>query len=115
MEAYEWTDGGKELLIRIELFIQENGGRMSLVNKIENEERGVRESKWRVSQVNNGPKKRYKRKKRPQVKIFKGNERIIFKTTTMAARFIGTSTVNVRASVHKGYKTHGWNCSYIRL
>lgn len=110
----EWTPGGKELLIRIQLSIQQAGGRLSMIQQIEAEERYIRERKWRESKVEPNPTP-YKRKRRKPIKITKGKTSLIFKTSREAAKHIGVKPHNVIASISKGFKTNGWQCLRVAI
>ena len=107
MEQFEWTQGGKELLIRIELIIQQSGGRVALANDIIKEDRKYRLNSFhipRVKTMNN----------QCLLTISKGKHHRKFDNVRLASYYMGTNPANIYSCIRQGYRCRGWDVKYFK-
>lgn len=107
-----WSESGKQLLLAIQSYIDQHGGRKGLLNKIYDEDRELRKKKYLESYTG-----RYYaaiRVDRKCVLARRGESKgKFFKNTTDAAIYFGTKSVSIRASIHGKYKHLGLKFEYI--
>lgn len=106
MEQFDWSPGGAELLLVIQLYIRENGGNLPLANKIIAEERAFRNGKQDPIRKKLGPRLIKK------VRVWKGRVHRKFDSSILAAEFLETTVNNLQACIRYGCKSKGWNVDY---
>ena len=107
---HEWTPEGLQLLLAIESYIKQHGGRHALLSKVLKEDRTVRNSvRVKLSTtVNNAPIR-----KRKMVLLIKGNSRKKFNSLNEAATFIGCFYGSIRSAIYTKHRIYGWVPQYV--
>ena len=107
---HEWTPEGLQLLLAIESYIKQHGGRHALLNQVLKEDRTVRNS-VRVkltTTVKNAPIR-----KRKMVLLIKGNSRKKFDSIIEATAFLGCPKNSIRSSIYTKHRIYGWVPQYV--
>ncbi len=107
---HEWTPEGLQLLLVIESYIKQHGGRHALLNQVLKEERTVRNAvRVKLStMVKNSPIR-----KRKMVLLIKGNSRKKFNSLNEATAFIGCFEGSIRSAINTKHRIYGWVPQYV--
>jgi len=108
---HEWTPEGLQLLLAIESYIKQHGGRHALLNQVLKEERTVRNA-VRVkltTTANNNTAVR----KRKNVVLINGRKRKKFDSVNEATAFLGCPKNSIRSSIYTKHRIYGWVPQYV--
>ena len=108
---HEWTPEGLQLLLAIESYIKQHGGRHALLNQVLNEERTVRNAvRVKLSNTFNNNARIRRRKK---VILINGRKRKKFDSVNDATAFLGCPKNSIRSSIYTKHRIYGWVPQYV--
>jgi len=108
---HEWTPEGLQLLLAIESYIKQHGGRHALLGKVLKEERTARIAvRIKLSTTANNNTAVRRRKK---VILINGRKRKKFDSIIEATAFLGCPKNSIRSSIYTKHRIYGWVPQYV--
>ena len=107
---YDWTPGGKELLMVIEQYVSDYGGNHAILKAITEDERRYRHRL--ICRYNGGRHGNFRKRKR--VVLINNRVRRVFKDLDKAAEYLGKTNNYLRNAICQPFKVSGWRVDYVK-
>lgn len=110
-ELFKWTPAGIHLLKVINDYIDKNGGRVNLLNKIKDEDRQARAIAWRMSYCGTRSSNPGRPPKR-MIVLLKDKVKRKFKSPREAGEYLEVSADAVRSAARYAHRVRGWQAFF---